>query len=48
MRPQTRKNVFFMKNAQYGAKHSTLGSEQGVPVGGNPVVDPDVYFEHGF
>ena len=36
------------KVMQHGAKHSTLGSVQGVPVGGNPVVDRDVYFECGF
>ena len=34
--------------SQHGAKHSTLGSVQGVPVGGNPVVDRHVYFECGF
>ena len=28
--------------------HSILGSVEGVPVGGNPVVDHHVYFEGGF
>jgi len=31
-----------------GAKHSTLGSVEGVPVGGNPVVDRHVYFQGCF
>ena len=31
-----------------GAQHSILGSVQGVPVGGNPVVDPHVYFGRVF
>ena len=39
---------YFLSQRQHGAKHSTLGSVQGVPVGGNPVVDRHVYFKRGF